>query len=81
MVNHGNKMMLGDGDTIPISECALKVNNVGGTKDVMFYFIYYFSHLVSVTSNERPHHHYHHHHHHPYLPFISSMLKGNTAVV
>lgn len=55
MVNHGNKMMLGDGDTIPISECALKVNNVGGTKDVMFYFnYYYFSHLVSVTSNDPP---------------------------
>lgn len=52
MVNHGNKMMLCDGDTIPISECALKVNDVGGTKDVVFYFIYYFSHLVSVTSND-----------------------------
>lgn len=47
-------MMLGDGDTIPISECALKVYNVGGTKDVMFYFIYYFSHLVSETSNDPP---------------------------
>lgn len=51
MVDHRNKMMWRDGDKIHVSECVLKVYNLGGTKHELFYFIYYFSHLVSVTDN------------------------------
>ncbi len=36
-----------DGAKVPVSECALKVSNLGGTKHLVFYFIYYsLCHLV-----------------------------------